>query len=58
MDELLKIVSLMAPETALAQITRVMERLMADLDQDARDRFLMDLVGQSGGDKVSSLVHL
>jgi len=58
MDELLKIVSRMAPENALAQITRVMERLMADLDQDARDRFLMDLVGQSGGDKVSSLVHL
>jgi hypothetical protein len=58
MDELLKIVSHMAPENALAQITRVMERLMADLDQDARDRFLMDLVGQSEGDKVSSLVHL
>lgn len=58
MDELLKIVSRMAPEIALAQITRVMEQLMADLDQDARDRFLMDLVGQSGGDKVSSLVHL
>ncbi|MDY0311561.1 MAG: hypothetical protein RBR20_05505 [Desulfobacterales bacterium] len=58
MDELLTIVSRLEPETALAQITRVMERLMADLDQDARDRFLMDLVGQSGGDKVSSLVHL
>ena len=58
MDELLTIVFRLAPETALAQITRVMERLMADLDQDARDRFLMDLVGQSGGDKVSSLVHL
>lgn len=58
MDELLKIVNRMAPESALAQITRVMERLMADLDQDARDRFLIDLVGQSGGDKVASLVHL
>jgi thioredoxin-like negative regulator of GroEL len=58
MDELFKIVSLMDPEEALAQITKVLERLLADLDDEARERFLMNLMGQSEGDKLSSLVHL
>jgi hypothetical protein len=58
MDELFKIVSLMDPEEALAEITKVLERLLADLDDEARERFLMNLIGQSEGDKLSSLVHL
>jgi hypothetical protein len=58
MDELFKIVSLMDPEEALAQITKVLEKLPADLDDEARERFLMNLIGQSEGDKLSSLVHL
>ncbi len=58
MDQLLKIISRMAPEEALAQITIIVERLLADLDKDARERFLMNLIGQSGNDKVSSMVHL
>jgi hypothetical protein len=59
MDELFKIVSLMEPEEALAKkITKVLERLPADLDDEARERFLMNLMGQSEGDKLSSLVHL
>lgn len=48
----------MAPEKALAEITTVVERLLADLDDSARERFLMNLIGQSEGDKVSSMVHL
>lgn len=58
MDELFKIISAMAPEEALAQITMILERLLADLDKDARERFLMNFIGQSGNDKVSSMVHL
>jgi hypothetical protein len=58
MDTLLKIISGMAPEKALAEITTVVERLLADLDDSARERFLMNLIGQSEGDKVSSMVHL
>ncbi|MBI5894937.1 MAG: hypothetical protein HZB24_02625 [Desulfobacterales bacterium] len=48
----------MAPEEALAKITTVVGRLLADLDNQARERFLMNLIGQSEGDKVSSMVHL
>jgi hypothetical protein len=48
----------MNPEEALTEITRVLERLLSDLDDEARERFLMNLIGQSEGDKLSSLVHL
>jgi hypothetical protein len=58
MDELFKIVSLMDPEEGLAEITKVLERLLADLDDEARERFLMNLIGQSESDKLSSMVHL
>jgi uncharacterized membrane protein len=58
MDELFEIVSRMEPEKALAEITRILGRLLADLDNEARERFLMNLIGQSEGDKVSGLVHL
>jgi hypothetical protein len=58
MDTLLKIISSMAPEEALAEITTAVGRLLADLDEGARERFLMNLIGQSEGDKVSSMVHL
>ena len=58
MDELLEIIATMDPEEALAKVSRVMETLLADLDEEARERFLVNLLGQSEGDKLSSLVHL
>ncbi len=58
MDELFEIISRMAPEDALSKITHVLERLLADLDNDARERFLMNLIERAEGDKISSLVHL
>ena len=58
MDELFKLISGMAPEEALWKITQVLGRLLKDLDDDARERFLMNLMGHSEGDKVSSMVHL
>ncbi len=58
MDKLLETISSMPPEEALSQLTDVMGRLLADLDSDSRERFVMKLLEQSKGDKVSSLVHL
>ncbi|MGB5159241.1 MAG: hypothetical protein WBN77_17600 [Desulfobacterales bacterium] len=58
MDELLKIITNMDTEDALAKITKILGRLLADLDNEARERFLMNLIGQSEGDKVSGMVHL
>lgn len=48
----------MNPEEALAEITGLLERLLMDLDGEAREAFMMNLIGRSEGDKISSLVHL
>jgi len=58
MEEMLKIAGRMDPEEALAEVGKVLKALFAVLDEEARSRFLLDLVGESEGDKVSSLVHL
>ncbi len=39
MDELFKIITNMAPEEALSKITTILERLLVDLDNEARERF-------------------
>jgi hypothetical protein len=58
MDKLFEIVYRMAPEEVLSEITPVLGRLLQDLDPDAHERFLMNLIGQPEGDKVSGMVHL
>ncbi|MFO7714131.1 MAG: hypothetical protein R6V78_06820 [Desulfosarcina sp.] len=58
MDTLFEIITHMAPEEALSEITRVLGTLLQDLDSDARERFLMTLIGQSEDDKISGMVHL
>ncbi len=58
MGELLTIVGRMDPEEALAEISEVLSVLFSSLGEEARAQFLWDLLGESKGDKVSSLVHL
>lgn len=58
MDKLFEVISHMAPEAALSEITKVLGRLLQDLDDAARESFLMTLIGQSEGDKISGMVHL
>jgi hypothetical protein len=58
MEDLLKLVSRMEPEHALAQISGALEVLFASLGEEARSQFLWELLGESKDDKVSSLVHL
>jgi hypothetical protein len=58
MEEMLKMVSRMDPEEALTEISKVLNVLFEALGEEARSQFLWDLMGESKGDKVSSLVHL
>ncbi len=58
MEEMLKMVGRMDPEEALAEISKVLKVLFSALGEEARSQFLWDLMGESRGDKVSSLVHL
>ena len=48
----------MDPEEALDEIGRAMKSLFALASEDSRGRFLLNLVGDSQNDKLSSLVHL
>jgi hypothetical protein len=58
MEEILKIACRMDPEKALEEIAKVLEVLFSALGEEARSQFLWDLMGETRGDKVSSLVHL
>lgn len=58
MEEMLKIVGRMDPEEALIEIAKVVKVLFSGLGEESRSQFLWDLMGESRGDKVSSLVHL
>jgi hypothetical protein len=58
MEELKRIIDNMAPQDALSEISDLLKDLFSGLDEEARSEFLWDLMGESGGDKVSSLVHL
>ncbi len=58
MDTLLETISRMPLDKALSQITEILGRLLTDLDNESRERFMMNLIEQSQGDKVTSMVHL
>jgi hypothetical protein len=58
MGEMLKMSGRMDPEEALAEISTILKELFSALGPEARSQFLWDLMGESQGDKVSSLVHL
>lgn len=58
MEEMLKIVRRMDPEIALTEIGEVLKVLFSALGEEARSQFIWELMGESKGDKVTSLVHL
>jgi hypothetical protein len=58
MEEILKLITRMDPKQASAEMAKGLKALFPLLDEEARTRFLMELTGESRGDKVSSLVHL
>jgi len=58
MEEMLKSINHIDPEEALAEMANALKVLFAVLGQEARTHFLLDLIGESQGDKVSSLVYL
>ncbi len=58
MEALVDMIQRMDPEKALNEIGRVLKSIFSAVSEDSRSRFLLDLVGESQQDKVSSLVHL
>ncbi len=58
MEDMLSIANRMDPEEALSEVSKVLKVLFSSLGEEARSEFLWDLMGESQGDKVTSLVHL
>ncbi len=56
--DLKKAIDRMAPGEAVAEMGEALKGLLPILDEEDRTRFVMNLVGDSGGDKLSSMVHL
>ncbi len=58
MDDLQRAVENLDPETALSALAQATKRLLTNLGEEAHLHFLMDLLGEGRGDKLSSMVHL
>ncbi len=58
METLADTIQRMDPEKALDEIGRAMKSIFSVVSEDSRGRFLLNLVGDSQNDKLSSLVHL
>jgi len=58
MEEIQRIIDNIDPQKALTEISNMLKVLFSTLGEEARSQFLWDLMGETGGDKVSSLVHL
>ena len=58
MEEILTIVNRMETEKALDEVGKALKSIFPVLSEEARGKFLLELVGESQEDKVSSLVHL
>jgi len=57
-DKILELVDNMEHQEAASALALVIKNLFPLLDENTRINFVMDLIGDSGDDKVSSLVHL
>lgn len=57
-DKIQELVNNMEPQEAVSALSFVIKGLFPLLDEDARIRFVMNLIGDSGDDKVTGLVHL
>jgi hypothetical protein len=57
-DEIEKLAESMEPEQAASAIASVMKKLWPVLDEGTRINFVVYLVGESGQDSLTSLVHL
>jgi hypothetical protein len=58
MEAIVDMIQRMDPDKALNEIGKALKSIFSAVSEDSRGRFLLNLVGESQQDKVSSLVHL
>ena len=57
-DKIQELVNNMEPQEAASALSFIIKDLFPLLDEDAQIGFVMNLMGDSGDDKVTGLVHL
>lgn len=58
MSEIEKVLSGLDPQDAADQAAIALKQLLPLLGEEGRTRFIMNLLGETGEDKISSMVHL
>ena len=58
MKELRQILATLEPAEALAALLPELKTIMTHVDEEARHRFVAEMIGGPEGDKVSSMVDL
>jgi len=58
MNEIEKVFSRLDPDEAADQTAIALKHLLPLLGEEGRNRFIMNLLGETGEDKISSMVHL
>lgn len=58
MKEIQQILDKMEPEEALHQLVPSIKKIISNLDDEAKVKFVTELMGGSDKDKISSMVNL
>ena len=58
MKELQQIIDRMEPEEALAELVPSVKKLLSHLNEEAKVRFVTELIGGANNDKITSMVNL
>ncbi len=58
MKEIQQILDKMEPEEALAELVPPIKKIISNLDDEAKVRFVTELMGGSDKDKITSMVNL
>ncbi len=58
MNEIEKVFNRLDPEEAADQAAIALHQLLPLLGEEGRTRFIINLLGETGQDKIASMVHL
>ena len=58
MKDIQQLLEQLEPAEALAVLSPAIQQILAHLGEEARVRFVTDMIGDSGGDKIASMVNL
>lgn len=58
MSQIVTVLKQMDPQAALDAVGDALKSIFPQVSEEARSAFLLQLVGESEADKVSSMVHL